>query len=102
MVFTISYKNVVLYQEIVSKCQVFFFHYDSLYAGRCNDIQEHFKHLGGCFSHCSLGASIIFLKSLSWGILKVHVCGDHGFNYSSVLTGMLLVLCGFWTRSSMF
>ena len=66
MVFTISYKNVVLYQEIVSKCQVFF-QYDSLYAGRCHDIQEklHFQHVGGCFSHCSLGASIIFLKSLS-------------------------------------
>ena len=66
MVFTISYKNVVLYQEIVSKCQVFF-QYDSLYAGRCNDIQEklHFQHVGRCFSHCSLGASIIFLRSLS-------------------------------------
>ena len=50
MVFTISYKNVVLYQEIVSKCQGFF-QYDSLYAGRCNDVQEklHFQHVGRCF-----------------------------------------------------
>ena len=64
MVFTISYKNVVLYQEIVSKCQVFF-QYDSLYAGRCNDIHEKLLNAKFFFSMiaCMLDDVMISRKS---------------------------------------